>query len=110
VGKVIYKHKPEMSVGIAEIATWLANSLFIGDTIDRAILQSTGKFDRKLRRNGKAKVTKLRVSALLNRGENSYIYLTDGEFTYTFKILPDKQNAFLVEFSPSGIEDNLQWC
>lgn len=107
---MIYKHKPEMSIGIAEIATWLATSLFIGDTIDRAVMQSTGKFDRKLRRDSKVKVIKLKVSALLNRGEKSYIYLTDGEFTYTFKILPDKRNAFLVDFSPAGIEDNLQWC
>ena len=109
MGKMIYKHKPELSIGIAPIQTWLAQSLCVGDTLDRAFLKSSGKFDRKLRRKALAKTVKLKVSGLESKGEISYFYLTDGNLTYKFKILGNKLNAFLIDFSETSTEDQFNW-
>ena len=109
MGKMIYKHKPELSIGIAPIQTWLAQSLCVGDTLDRAFLKSSGKFDRKLRRKALAKTVKLKISGLESKGEISYFYLTDGNLTYKFKILENKLNAFLIDFSEESVEDQFNW-
>jgi hypothetical protein len=106
---MIYKHKPEQSIGIAPIQTWLAKSLCVGDTIDRAFLKSSGKFDRKLRRKSIAKTVKLKVSGVESNREVSYFYLTDGNLTYKFKILENKLNAFLVDFSEVTAGDQFNW-
>lgn len=106
---MIYKHKQAQSIGIAPISTWLAKSLCLGDTLDRAFNQSSDKFDRKLRRSAKVKNVKLKVSGLESSGEISYFYLTDGNLTYKFKILESKQNAFLVDFSEVSAGDQMTW-
>jgi hypothetical protein len=106
---VIFKHKLEQSIGIDKIPTWLAKSFALGDFFEKSVMHSVTEFNRKLRRSQKAKIKKLTVVGLENIGEKSYFYLTDGAFTYKFKLLESKKYAFLVDFDTREVGEWISW-
>lgn len=112
MGKMIYCHKPNISIALEEISTWFAKNLCVGDFFEKKTRFAETHFSRSLRRDSlrNAKVKKLTVVALESRGEVSYFYLTDGTFTYKLKILESKKYAFLMDFGTVEMVENLRWC
>jgi hypothetical protein len=105
VGKVIYCHKPTISVALEEIPLWFAKSLCVGDFFEKRVGKAESELlSRELRRGALAtsKAKRLTVSCLESRGEVSYFYLTDGTFTYRMKVLEGKKIAFLMDFGEGG--------
>ena len=97
--ELIFKHKKDLSVGIEPIPTWYAFHLItdspIGTFFDRAVLTTDYVFNKKLRREGKAKVKRLTLAYK----HGNYFFLTDGEFSYKFKYMKSKESAFLVDYA-----------